>query len=114
MAVGLLLDEMVEHEVYHRLQSDGHEVEHVHFHDSLGGGDDDARLAEYSLYTAELIVTYDDDFEAHYQESDYWGVLLFSDDAWSADEVADTVHEILTLYDENTLQQMNLVGREWL
>lgn len=82
MSIGLLLDEMVEHEVLYRLRDYGHRTEHVHFHESLPDGVDDDRLAEYSLENDVLIVTYDDDFEACYTESEYWGVLLFSDDDW--------------------------------
>lgn len=114
MAVPLLLDEMVEHRVYDRLQTYDHEVDHVHFHDTLSDGDSDDRLAEYSRKHSVLIVTYDDDFETNFDESEYWGVLLVSDDDWSATEVADTVHTILELYDSATLQQLNLVGRDWL
>lgn len=114
MSVPILLDEHVEHEVYHRLQKYGHEVEHIHFHDTLQKGDEDSALADYSLTNDVLIVTYDDDFERKYDHSEYWGVLFFSDDDWPATEVADTVHRILELYDETTLRQMNVVGREWL
>lgn len=113
-SVSLLLDEHIEHETYHRLQSYGHDVEHVHFHDTLQKGDADRKLADYSLKNDVLLVTYDDDFEVQYDESEYWGVLFFSDDDWSSGEVADTVHEILEQYDAESLQQLNLVGREWL
>ncbi|WP_159904673.1 DUF5615 family PIN-like protein [Salinirussus salinus] len=114
MSVLLLLDEHVDHEVYHRLDDYGHCVEHVAFHDTLEPGDSDRALADYSLEHGALIVTYDDDFEQHHDESDYWGVLFFSDDGWSATEVAETVHRVVELYDEPTLSQLNLVGREWL
>jgi predicted nuclease of predicted toxin-antitoxin system len=114
MSVPLLLDEHVEHEVYHRLQKYGYEVEHIHFHDTLQKGDEDHTLADYSLANGVLVVTYDDDFQRKYDHSEYWGVLLLSDDDWSAVQVADTIHQILDLYDEPALQQMNVVGREWL
>jgi predicted nuclease of predicted toxin-antitoxin system len=114
MSVPLLLDEHVEHEVYYRLESDGYQVEHVALHDTLERGDSDRTLAEYSLEHGALIITYDDDFAQHHDESDYWGVLFFSDDDWSANEVAETVHRIVELYDESTLKGINLVGREWL
>ncbi|WP_135364184.1 DUF5615 family PIN-like protein [Halosimplex halophilum] len=73
MAVSVLLDENVEHEVCHRLRSDGYDADHVDFHDRLGKGDSDRALAQYSLENDALIVTYDDDFETHYGESEYWG-----------------------------------------
>jgi predicted nuclease of predicted toxin-antitoxin system len=114
MTVALLLDEHIEHEVYHRLQGYGYRVEHVHFHSDLHRGDSDTTLAEYSLEHERVLVTYDDDFEANHDESDYYGVLFFSDDEWSASEVTETVHSILDLYDESSLQQLNVVGREWL
>jgi len=46
--------------------------------------------------------------------SEYWGALLISDDDWSATAVADTVHRVLALYDDDSLKRLNLVGREWL
>jgi len=98
----------------YRLKKYDHEVEHVAFHETLGPGADDSILARYSLQRDALLVTYDDDFETEFAESEYWGVLLLSDDDWVATEVADTVHRILELYDASSLAQMNLVGREWL
>jgi len=95
MSTPVLLDENLEHEVCYRLRNDGHDVEHVDFHDQLQKGDDD-------------------DFEEYYDESDYWGVLFFTDNDWSAADVADTVHRILTLYPPSELQGMDVVGREWL
>jgi hypothetical protein len=56
-------------------------------------------------------VRYDDDFEAHYDESDHWGVLLLTDNDWSATDVADTVHRILTPYSPLALQQIK-TGRQ--
>lgn len=113
-SVSLLLDENIEHEAMYRLRKYGHDVEHVTFHETLRPGDTDARLVRYSLETDSLIVTYDDDFVTSFDESDYWGVLLLSDDEWTATEVADTVNRILELYDASSLAQLNVVGREWL
>jgi hypothetical protein len=95
MSVPVLLDENLEHEVLHRLRDDGHDAEHVDFHDQLRKGDDDDSIAEYSRRNDVLIVTYDDDFEEYYDESDYWGVLFFTDNDWPTEDVADTVDEIL-------------------
>ena len=114
MGPTILLDENLEHEILHRLRNYGYEAEHIDLHENLQKGDEDETLAQYSLENDVLIVTYDDDFEAHYDESDYWGVLLLTDNDWSATDVADTVHQILNLYPPQALQQMNVVGREWL
>lgn len=114
MSVPLLLDENIEHEVYHRLERDGYEVAHVDFHSEFQKGADDETLAAYSLAHDVCIVTYDDDFETHYDESQYWGVLFLSDNDWAATTVAETLTRILELYDESSLQGMNVVGREWL
>jgi len=114
MGPPVLLDENLEHEVLYRLRHYGHTVDHIDLHTQLQKDDDDDRLAEYSRSNQALIVTYDDDFETEYDESDYWGVLLLSDNDWTATQVADVVHEILELYPPSELQQMNVVGREWL
>ncbi|MEF8826962.1 MAG: DUF5615 family PIN-like protein [Halapricum sp.] len=110
----LLLDENLEHEVLHRLRNYGQDVEHVDFHDQLQKGEEDQTLAQYSLQHGILLVTYDDDFEDHHDESEYWGVLFFTDNDWAATDVADTIHRILDFYPPSELQQMNVVGREWL
>lgn len=114
MSVPLLLDENLEHEVLHRLRDYGHEVVHVDSSAGLGKGANDGNLARFSLENDVLIVTYDADFETHYGESDYWGVLLLTDNRWSATDVADTVHRIVELYPPTDLRGMNVVGREWL
>jgi len=114
MSLSLLLDEMVEQEVMHRLENFGHDVEHVDFHDEVGKGDSDRKLADYSLENKVLIVTHDPDFGDDFDESDYWGALGFSDDDWSAKQVADVAHVILDFYDEATVRTFNTVGREWL
>lgn len=114
MVPPVLLDENLEHEVLHRLRKFGHEAEHIDFHVDLQKGDEDETIAQYSLENSVLIVTYDDDFEDHYDESDYWGVLLLTDNDWSATDIADTVHRILELYPPPALRQMNVIGREWL
>jgi len=114
MSVPLLLDENLEHEVYHRLRSYGYDVVHVDYHDELAKGDSDHRLVRFSREHDRLIVTYDDDFESQYDADDYWGVLFFTDNDWSATAVADTVHRILDLYPPADLRGMNVVGREWL
>jgi len=112
--VSILLDECMEPEVRHRLQNYGYSVEHVLTHDTLQLGDSDQKLADYSLDNNVLIITHDPDFADNFDESDFWGVLGFSDDDWSAKQVADVTHVVLDLYDESTLRTFNTVGREWL
>lgn len=104
----------MEPEVCHRLRNYGHTVEHVLTHDILKRGDSDRKLADYSLENKVLIVTHDPDFGDDFDESDYWGALGFSDDDWSAKQVADVAHVILDFYDEATVRTFNTVGREWL
>jgi predicted nuclease of predicted toxin-antitoxin system len=112
--ITLLLDENIEPQVRHRLEHYGHPVEHVLSHQTLRASDPDWKLAQYSVENEALLVTYDGDFKSEIHSSEYWGALLISDDDWSATEVADTVHSILTHYDEDSLKRLNLVGREWL
>jgi predicted nuclease of predicted toxin-antitoxin system len=112
--IPLLLDENIEPQVRYRLENYGHSVEHVLSHQTLRVSDPDWKLAQYSLENEVLIVTYDGDFNSEMRTSEYWGALLISDDDWSATEVADTVHRVLALYDDDSLKRLNLVGREWL
>lgn len=114
MSLRLLLDENIEHEVYHRLRDSGDAVEHVDYHEKLEKGAEDSVLTRYSLDNEALIVTYDDDFEDHHEESDYWGVLFLTDGSWSATEVATPVDRVVELYPSAQLRGMNVVGRQWL
>ena len=57
MVYRLVLDENVEHEVYHRLENHGHDVEHVGFVSNLGKGVTDRSIAKYSRETDQIIVT---------------------------------------------------------
>ena len=110
----VLLDENVEHEVLHRLRNYGHTVKHIDLHAQLQKGDEDRVLAQYSRSNQALIVTYDDDFETDYEESDYWGVLSFVDSGRTTIQVADVLHRIPELYPPAEVQAMNIVGREWV
>ena len=76
MVYRLILDENVEHDVLHRLDNYGHDVEHVDFVPSLGKGTKDHPIAQYSLETDRLIVTYDDDFVLEIDEDDYRAVSI--------------------------------------
>jgi predicted nuclease of predicted toxin-antitoxin system len=62
MAVRLLLDENIEHRVYHRLLDRGYAVDHVDFDERLRKGVGEDALARFSLEREAVIVTYDDDF----------------------------------------------------
>lgn len=48
MAYRLILDENVEHEVFHRLENYGHDVEHVDFVTEFEEGTADHPIARYS------------------------------------------------------------------
>lgn len=114
MTLRLLLDEMVEHEVLHRLERHRHDVEHVDLHDELSKGDPDCALADYSLTAERIIVIYDDDWVEQLSESDYHCVLLFDDATLSAKQVAQVVHNMSTAYPESAFEGLQKTGRNWL
>jgi predicted nuclease of predicted toxin-antitoxin system len=60
MTYRLLLDEHIEHEVFDRLESAGHDVEHIDCMAVLGKGASDTALAAYSVTTDRTIVTIDE------------------------------------------------------
>jgi predicted nuclease of predicted toxin-antitoxin system len=109
-----LLDENIEHEVYHRLGNYGHDLLHVEISDGLNKGDTDERLAAVSRSEDWIIVTYDDDFRDDFDEDDYRGVLYFTDQTLSAKTVADVLHEISTYYEQDELCGFLTVGNSWL
>lgn len=78
MTYRLLLDENVEHEIAHRLENYGHDVEHVDFVPELGKGISDSKIAEYSTATDRLIPKYDD-FVLAIDRDAYRGVLYIPD-----------------------------------
>jgi predicted nuclease of predicted toxin-antitoxin system len=114
MAYRLILDENVEHEVLHRLENYGHDVEHVDFVAELGKGTADHPLARYSLDTDRVIVTYDDDFVLEMDEGLYRAVLYFDDATLSVEQVADVIHTVSQNYPQAELQGLEYVGEEWL
>jgi predicted nuclease of predicted toxin-antitoxin system len=114
MSLSLLLDEMVEHEVMHRLQKLGHDVEHVDLHDELNKGDSDRRLARYSLDTGRIVVTYDSDWAENLDESEFHCVLLFADETMSARNVSAVVHNMSNAYPKSSFTGLQKTGREWL
>jgi len=114
MVYRLILDENVEHEVAHRLQNYGHDVEHVDFVPELGKGSGDDPIARYSLETNRVIVTYDDDFVLRVEENDYRAVLYVGDASLSVDTVADVIHALSQDYPPAELQGLEYVGKAWL
>ncbi|WP_435193845.1 DUF5615 family PIN-like protein [Natronomonas sp. EA1] len=59
-----LLEEIIEHEVYHRLVDAGHDVVHVEVGGAPEKGSTDAELAVFSRAERRVIATYDDDFRS--------------------------------------------------
>ena len=114
MAYRLILDENVEHEVCHRLENYGHDVEHVDFVPELGKGTADRPIARYSLDTDRVIVTYDDDFVLTVDDELYRAVLYFDDATLSVEQVADIIHTVSQNYPQTELQGIEYVGEEWL
>jgi predicted nuclease of predicted toxin-antitoxin system len=109
-----LLDENLEHEVYHRLEDDGHDLLHVEISDRLAKGTSDDHLARLSREERWIVVTYDDDFRDDFSEDDYHAVLLLPDQTLPANEVADALHAISTYYQQDQLRGIMTVGRSWL
>jgi predicted nuclease of predicted toxin-antitoxin system len=110
----LLLDENLEHEVYHRLGNYGHDVLHIEVSDGLVKGFTDPEIAAVSLDESRTIVTYDDDFRTGLGAADYHAVLFLEDESLSAREVADIVHEVSRYHDGDHLSGFINVGRSWL
>ena len=98
----------------HRLENYGHDVEHVDFVPALGKGTGDHPIAQYSLETDRVIVTYDDDFVLEVTEDDYRAVLYFGDATLSVKQVADIVHTVSQQYPQAKLDGLEYVGDEWL
>jgi len=114
MTYRLILDENVEHEVFHRLANYGHDVEHVDFVPDLGKGIADRPIARYSLDTDRVIVTYDDDFVLDADEGTFRAVLYFDDATLSVEQVADIIHTVSQNYPQAELHGLEYVGEEWL
>ena len=114
MTYRLLLDENVEHGVKHRLENYGHDVVHVDFVPALGKGTMDREIAEYSLETDRLILTYDDDFVLDIDPDSNRGVLYVSDRAMPATDVADVVHAMSQYYPQIEVTGIERVDPDWL
>lgn len=114
MVYRLVLDENVKHEMFHRLENYGHDVEHVDFVPELGTGSAAHPIARYSVDVDRVIVTYDDDFVLKMAEGTYRAVLYFDDATLSVEQVADIVHAVSQQYLQAELQGLKYVGEEWL
>ena len=114
MAYRLVLDENVEHDVLHRLENYGHDVEHVDSVPSLGKGAGDYPIARYSLDTDRVVVTHDDDFVLEVDEEDHRAVPYLNDVTLSATQVSDIVHAVSRQYPQEELRGLEYVGADWL
>jgi predicted nuclease of predicted toxin-antitoxin system len=114
MAYRLLLDENIEHEILHRLENYGHDVEHVDFVPELGKGTADTALGAYSKQADRVIVTYDDDFVTGIDGDAFRAVLYFDDVSLSPVEIADIIHSLSERYPQGELRDVESLGREWL
>jgi len=114
MSYRLLLDENVEHDVLHRLESHGHDVEHVDLVPNLSKGDADRELGTYSLREDRLIVTYDNDFVLDLSNESFRAALYFDDQSLSSKKVADIVHSMAQHYPQKQVQGVEYAGSEWL
>ena len=114
MSYRLILDENVEHDVLHRLDNYGHDVEHVDFIAELGKGAADRELATYSLEEDRVILSYDDDFVLELTPDQFRAVLYLPDASLSVDRVADVVDEISNHFPQEELDGVEYVGSEWL
>jgi len=114
MAYRLLLDENIEHEVAHRLEHYGHDVEHVDFVSDLGKGVDDRSIANYSLETDRILVTYDDDFVLELTADEYRGAFYVHEDNLSVKNIAEIIHSISKHYPQSEVTGLEYVGDEWL
>lgn len=113
MAYRLILDENVEHEVLHRLENYGHDVEHVDFVSELGKATNDHSIAQYSCDSDRVILTYDDDFVLEVDETSYRAVLYIHDSRLSVKKVADIVHTVSQHYPQDEIHGLEYIGEEW-
>lgn len=114
MSYRLVLDENVEHEVLHRLENFGHDVEHVDLVGQLGKGTGDFPIARYSRETDRFVVTYDDDFVLELDESDYRAAIYFDDKTLSVRQVADVIQAMSETYPADQVTGLVHGGTEWL
>jgi predicted nuclease of predicted toxin-antitoxin system len=114
MSLPLLLDEMVEHEVMHRLENFGHDVEHVTVHNNICRGDSDRTLAEYSLEAERIVVTYDSDWVENLSDDQFHCAIVIGNERLSAKEVSQIVHNMCRTYPESQFRGLQKAGQNWL
>ena len=113
MPYRLVLEENVEHEVYHR-ENYGHDVEHVDFVPEVGKGDNGDPITQCSVNTDRAVVTCDGDFILDTDRDEYRAVPYIGDTTLSAKRVTDTVHAVSQLYPQEELDGVEHAGDAWL
>lgn len=108
-----LLDENLEHEVYHRLVDAGHDVVHVEVGSAPEKGATDAELAAFSRTERRVIATYDDDFRSLPADS-YHAVLYLPDQTLSARTIATALDTVSEYYSTTELGGFMTLGKSWL
>lgn len=114
MGFELLLDENVEHDVLYKLQARGHDVEHVEFVETLGKGATDTAVAEYSLDTGRVVLSYDDDFRDDFSSTEFFGFIFMPDGTLSSEQVARIVDEMNEHYRQQDLRGVHVLDNAWL
>lgn len=114
MAFRLLLDENLEHELRHRLESLGHDVEHVDEARELGKGAEDETIVRYAADTDRILCTHDDDFVTGPVPTDSSGIVFLPDQTMSSREIATALDAVAATYPQSAIEGVETVGREWL
>lgn len=114
MTFRLLLDENLEHELRHRLESLGHDVEHVDEASELGKGAEDQTIARYAADTDRILCTHDDDFVTGPVPTDSSGIVFLPDQTMSSREIASAIDAVAAAYPQSAIEGVETVGREWL
>jgi predicted nuclease of predicted toxin-antitoxin system len=114
VSLALLLDEMVEYEVKHRLENFGHDVVHVTSDNDVGSGDRDRTLAEYSRDSERIVVSYDPDWVEELSEDEFYCAIVIENEWLSAKEVSQIVHSMSKTYPESEFRGLQKAGQDWL
>lgn len=113
MGYRILADENVEQATINYLRKLGHDVKWVGDVEELGFGAGDESIAAYGRETERLILTQDDDFLTQLNVKETAGILFQKDQALSAREVGDIVHELSEYIDQSDVK-LEYVSRNWL
>lgn len=109
----LTLDENVDREGLHRLDSYGNDVEHGDFVPELGKGTAEYPITQYSLETDRVIVPSDDDFVLEVPVGESREVSYFADATLSARQVVDVIHTGSQNAPRDEPQGFEYVGEGW-